>query len=125
MRAHHVCLQLFVLALALSPWEGPPPAACDRWCSERALAKRFAAPTYGYRAYLAPRPIAPLPTRRELRNVLPTPGGNTTLDPPGFMSAQGILESPVPTPGATLFGSGSPVYGYSTVGAPRWRRLRY
>jgi hypothetical protein len=128
MRAHHLGWYLFVLGLVLSPWEGAPLAACDRWCSERAPLKRYAAPTYGYRGYgyrgyLAPRPIAPLPTRRALRNVPPVPGGSTTLDPPGLMSEQGILESPVPGPGPSLFGG--PVYGYSAVGAPRWRRSRY
>jgi len=95
--------------------------ACGWSCRDAAPGLRRPAPSYGYRAYLAPRP-KPLPSRGALRAVPPPPGGNTTLDPPGYMSAQGILETPVTTPGPTLFNPGF-AYGYNPPGA-RGRRSR-
>jgi hypothetical protein len=106
-----------IMSLALSQ----SVAACDWSCRDAAW--RRAGPSYGYRAYVAPRRPAPLPSRRDLLAVPPTPGGNTTLDPPVYMSAQGILESPVATRGPTLLNPGGFAYGYSS-GAPRARRAR-
>jgi hypothetical protein len=99
-------------------------AACGWSCRDGAPGLRRTGPSYGYRAYLAPARPAPLPSRQALRAVAPPPGGNTTMDPPGFMSAQGILETPVTTRGPTLLNPGGFAYGYNAPGAPRARRTR-
>jgi len=98
-------------------------SACDWSCRDAALGLRRTGPSYGYRAYFGPR--RPLASRRDLQAVPPTPGGNTTLDPPVYMSAQGILESPVSTRGPTLLNPGGFAYGYTSgTVAPRARRSR-
>ena len=115
-----------LLLLLLS---GTPAAACGWWCGEDPAGHRRAFRGYGYYGYQAfvpaRRPVR-LPSRAYLANTPPVPGGPTTLDPPGLMTTQGILESPVPSPGRTLFGGGGPVYGYSNLGwaASRPRRAR-
>ena len=98
-------------------------AACGWSCRDAAPGWRRTGPSYGYRAYLAP-PRRALPSRQALRAVPPVPGGNTTMDPPGFMSEQGILETPVTTRGPTLLNPGGFAYGYNPPGAPRGRRTR-
>jgi hypothetical protein len=109
---------------------GTPAAACGWWCGEDPAGNRRAFRGYGYYGYQAfvpaRRPVR-LPSRAYLANTPPVPGGSTTMDPPGLMTTQGILESPVPGPGPTLLGGGGPVYGYSNPGwaASRPRRARH
>src|SRR5262245_7030048 len=121
-KIHYVAAVAGIMVLGLS--DGV--AACDWSCRQAELGLRRPAPSYGYRAYLAPPRPAPLPSRRALQAVPPPPGGNTTMDPPGFMSAQGILETPVTSRGPTLLGPGGYAYGYYSSGAmaPRARRSR-
>ena len=76
---------------------------------------------YGYNAYIAPRPPVRAPSRAVLLATPRVPGGSTTLDPPGLVTFQGVLESPVPGPRPGLLGSGSRVYGYTGTGWG-WRR---
>jgi hypothetical protein len=114
---------LLLLLLAATP-----AAACGWWCGEDPAGNRKAFRGYGYYGYQALVPArrpARLPSRAYLANTPPVPGGPTTLDPPGLMTTQGILESPVPSPGSTVFGGGGP-YGYSNLGwaASRPRRAR-
>jgi hypothetical protein len=104
-----------------------PAAACGRWCGEDAYGNRRPAQVYGsyaYRAALPQRPPQRPLSRAQVANTLPPPRGSTTLDPPGMMTTQGILESPVPTSGPTLFGSASPVYADSAFGSAAPRRQR-
>ena len=103
-----------------------PAAACGWWCGEDPAGNRRAFRGYGYQAFVPARRPVRFPSRAYLANTPPVPGGPTTLDPPGLMTTQGILESPVPSPGPTLFGGGGPVYGYSNLGwaASRPRRAR-
>jgi hypothetical protein len=105
---------------------GTPAAACGWWCGEDRAGNRRAFRGYGYQAFVPARPPARLPSRAYLANTPRVPGGSTTMDPPGLMTTQGILESPVPSPGPTLLGGGGPVYGYSDFGsaASRPRRAR-
>ena len=132
-KIHYAAAIAGVMVLGLSEGVG----ACDWSCREAGrkagreagreaeLGLRRTGPTYGYRAFVA-APRRALPSRPDLRAVPPTPGGNTTLDPPGFMSAQGILETPVTTRGPTLLNPGGYAYGYNSPGAvaPRARRSR-
>jgi hypothetical protein len=120
MSLPHTISRLAVAGLILGLFSSEPAGACDWGCRDA----RRPAPVYGYWALRAPAPQARLPTRSELRTVVPVPGGNTTLDPPGYMSAQGILESPIPSGRIPpLFGASGPVYGYSAMGN-RPRRAR-
>ena len=100
-----------------------PAEACGWWCgSERSYGR--AARSYGYQAYLPRRPALRPLSRAQVLNTPPVPGGRTTLDPPGLMTTQGILESPIPGPGPSLFGPSSPQYAYVGAAAPRARRWR-
>ena len=122
LRSHALLLVGGVVMLATAA----PATACGRWCDDQASGYRRPIRvygSYGYRATLPPRP-RPL-TRAQIAATPPPPGGSTTLDPPGLMTTQGILESPVPSTRPALFGSSSPVYGYSAYrSAPRLRRRR-
>lgn len=118
MSLPHTIPRLAVAGLILGLSSSEPAGACDWGCRDA----RRPALVYGY--WPSPAPQRRLPTRSELRTVVPVPGGNTTLDPPGFMSAQGILESPIPSRRIPpLFGASGPVYGYSAIGN-RTRRAR-
>ena len=90
---------------------GTPAAACGWWCGEDPAGHRRAFRGYGYYGYQAfvpaRRPVR-LPSRAYLANTPPVPGGPTTLDPPGLMTTQGILESPVPSPGRNIVRRGRP-----------------
>src|SRR5262245_56520350 len=104
-----------------------PVEACGWWCGSKASSYGRASRSYGYQASLARRPAARPLSRAQGLSTPPIPGGRTTLDPPGLMTTQGILESPIPTTGPTLLGSPSPQYAYSGMALPvprsrRWRR---
>jgi hypothetical protein len=114
------------VALVLMGASTLPADACGRSCGSEAPSYGRAFRSYGYQAYLPRRP-APRPlSRAQVLNTPPVPGGSTTLDPPGLMTTQGILESPVPGPGPSLIGPGGSQYGYSgrALPAPRSRRWR-
>jgi hypothetical protein len=103
-----------------------PAAACGWWCGSEASHARGVSRLYAYQAYLPKRPVQRPLSRAQVLATPPVPGGRTTLDPPGLMTMQGILESPVPSTGPTLLGSGAPQYAYSGMGShgPRARRAR-
>jgi len=121
MRSHHLRREATVAAgILLMLATAAPAEACGWWCDRDAVSHRRPARVYGYSAYIAPRPAARVSSRAILLTTPPPPGGSTTLDPPGFTSMQGILESPIPSSRPALLGSSGPVYGYN--GSPR--RLR-
>jgi hypothetical protein len=124
MRSHRfrneIVLATGLLVILLS---SGPAGACGWRCDDRFGNWRAKGP-YGYQAYSPARPRVRSPSRAVLANTPPVPGGSTTLDPPGLMTTQGILESPIPGPGPTLLGSGGPVYGYYPVGSARAKRHR-
>jgi hypothetical protein len=103
-----------------------PADACGWWCGSETSSYGRAWRSYGYQAYLPRRPALRPLSRAQVLSTPPVPGGRTTLDPPGLMTTQGILESPVPGPGPSLLGSGGPQYAYSgmVLPAPRSRRWR-
>jgi hypothetical protein len=113
------------LAIALLVMAASPAAACGWWCgSEASHGGRFSR-FYGYQPYVPKRPAPRAVSRAQLLATPPVPGGPTTLDPPGLMTMQGILESPVPSPGPTLLGSGAPrAYSGMASPTPRSRRAR-
>ena len=100
--------------------------ACGWSCRDAAPGLRRPAPSYGYRAYLAQHGRHPFQADESCEPYHRRPRGNTNLDPPGFMSAQGLLETPVTSRGPTLLNPGGFAYGYNPPGAvaPRGRRLR-
>ena len=110
------------IALLLMAVSALPAEACGWWCRSEAPSYGRASRSYGYQAYLARRPTPRPLSRAQVLSTPPVPGGRTTLDPPGIMTMQGILESPIPTTGPTLFGSGGPQYAYSAPRSRRWRR---
>jgi hypothetical protein len=123
MRSHRFRNEI-VLATGLVIFlSGVPAGACGWRCDDR-LGNARGKSIYGYQAYIPPRPRVRMPSRAALANTPPIPGGSTTLDPPGLMTTQGILESPIPGPGPTLLGSGRPVYGYNPVGSAKVKRHR-
>jgi len=63
--------------------------ACGWSCRDAAPGLRRPAPSYGYRAYLAQHGRHPFQADESCEPYHRRPRGNTTLDPPGFMSAQG------------------------------------
>jgi hypothetical protein len=103
-----------------------PAAACGWWCKSEASHAGRISRSYAYQAYLPKRPALRPVSRAQILAAPPVPGGPTTLDPPGLMTMQGILESPVPSTGPTLFGSGAPQYAYGgmTSRGLRVRRAR-
>ena len=126
MHAFTLCNQAMLAAgLIVVLVSAEPATACGLWCGDEAGYRRPAR-VYGYRAPLPQRPAQRPLSRAQVANTPPPPGGSTTLDPPGLMTTQGILDSPVPASGPTLFGPGSAVYGYSGYASPprsrRWRR---
>jgi hypothetical protein len=116
-------LAISLLVLATSTL---PAAACGWWCGSEASHAGRASRFYAYQAYLPKRPALRPLSRAQVLATPRVPGGPTTLDPPGLMTMQGILESPVPSTGPTLFGSGAPQYAYSGMAShsPRARRAR-
>jgi hypothetical protein len=105
MRSHRfrneIVLATGLLVILLS---SAPAGAC-RWRCDDRLGNTRGKGIYGYQAYIPTRPRVRMPSRAALANTPPVPGGSTTLDPPGLMTTQGILESPIPGPGPTLLGS--------------------
>ena len=124
MRSHRfrneIVLATGLLVMLLS---SVPAGACGWRCDDR-LGNGRGKGIYGYQAYIPARPRVRIPSRAVLANTPPVPGGRTTLDPPGLMTTQGILESPIPRTGPTLLGSGGPVYGYNPVGSAKVKRYR-
>ena len=124
MRSHRfrneIVLATGLLVILLS---SVPAGACGWRCDGSPGSRRFTGP-YGYQAYIPARPRVRFPSRAVLANTPRVPGGSTTLDPPGLMTTQGILESPIPGPGPTLLGSGGPVYGYNPFGPAKVKRHR-
>jgi hypothetical protein len=123
MRSHRFRNQI-VLATGLLVLLSSEPAGACGWRCDEIPGNRRAQGSYGYQAYIPARPRVRIPSRAVLANTPPVPGGSTTLDPPGLMTTQGILESPIPGPGPTLLGSGGPVYGYNPVGSAKVKRYR-
>ena len=117
---NEIVLATGLLVILLS---SAPAWACG-WRCDEIPGNRRAKASYGYQAYIPARPRVRIPSRAGLANTPPVPGGSTTLDPPGLMTTQGILESPIPGPGPTLLGSGGPVYGYNPVGSAKVKRYR-
>jgi len=117
-------MALAIALLLLMAVSARPAEACGWWCRSEAPTYGRAWRSSGYQAYLARRPTLRPLSRAQILNTPPVPGGRTTLDPPGIMTAQGILESPIPGTGPTLFGSGSTQYAYSGMVSSRARRWR-
>src|SRR5262245_13709963 len=126
MRSHRLGSEATVAAgILLILATAAPAEACGWWCDRDAVSHRRAARAYGYSAYIAPRPAARVSSRAILLTTPRPPGGSTTLDPPGYTSMQGILESPVPSSSRpALLGSSGPVYGYTAGPRAHWRLRR-
>ena len=133
-RGDHAKLGVALTCVALS---GTPAWACGWWDCRDGFSYRKQAPAYGYYSP-GPRSGASgrMTTRTGVWGAPPNINANAGLPAPGSLSYAGVMDSPMPGRGPSLFGPASGTsYTYTSVRQgsrpyrrsvlqPRWRLLK-